>query len=248
MRAFTLTLIGLVILSGVASARGAGGRSETGRLSPGGVGHLHWVEYHKVAAEAAASKKPVMIYLYEGVKTPENVQEMVAAQLRLIPDDKVKEAASSLVCTKVDWMRPDDVRRAADSSSASGVLERDRLDASEDDGEEADESPDLIMEPEEWPQKICLYFLDYRGRPITEIDEITSKRAQFVATVKQVLATNAKRVKADEREEERAARKAAAGAARQAAKQEAAAEEDGGQPAGPEDGEPPEGDLQPGSE
>jgi hypothetical protein len=224
-----VTLLAFLFLAPLAAARQGGG--EYRLLRPGQDGNLNWQAYHEVAGLAAERKKPVLVYFFETEKTVDNAQEMISAQLRLFPDEKVKSAAAGLICTKVDWTDPDAVTRAMVKEDRKTALQerRDRrrqkggegggapgegdgpegggVDGGDEEEPEADSGPPaLIMPVEKWPQEICIVLLDYRGREIERLSKISSNAGNFLTALRKAVAVNERNLKADEKAAEKAER------------------------------------------
>ena len=206
-------LLSMCLLAPLATARGGG---EYRLLRPGKDGNLNWQEYHEVAGLAEQRPTPVMIYFFDSEKTVDNAQEMISAQLRLFPDEGVKSAAASLICTKVDWTDPDAVERAGTRRNRKAARKKDAETAT------AEEQP-LILPVSKWPQEVCILFLDYRGREIERLSKISSNAGKFLTSIRRALAVNERNRKADEKAEEKAEQEAAKAAAKEA-EEEAAKE------------------------
>jgi hypothetical protein len=226
-------LPGLLLLALTAPAHAGRGLGEARLLRPGRDSNLNWVEFHEVAEEAARTRKPVMIYFFEGEKSQENLQPMINAQLRLFPESDVKSACAGLICTKVEWTRPELVERAA-AREMQQELKRERRDErrrrqeegedqtpgeEEGDGPEGDDpgaeetEPEtfepFFLPPEQWAKGVAIYFCDYQGRVLTKVTRITTNERSFVSTIKKVKRANDQAIKKAEREAEKAAEEAA---------------------------------------
>jgi hypothetical protein len=241
-----LSLALALLLVGLAPqvlARGGGGRrGEYERLVPGSCGYVTWIHFQKVAAQAAQEKLPVLVYVYEAEKNRDNAQEMIAAQMRLFPDDEIRARLQSFICTRIDHTHPEEALREAPDLQGRGLLEVDEDDkegegADEGEGEEEvdapGEEPEPAAEPEPeffpqklWPHEISFVLLDYRGRVLKRVPRITSSTRNFLQVLEGVVVANAKIVRADEKEAERAARKAERERAREERRQAEEPEQD----------------------
>jgi hypothetical protein len=247
--AHRVTLLSLLLLlSGLAHAgRGLG---EFGLLRPGRDGNLNWVPFHEVSEQAARTRKPVMIYFYEGEKSQDNAQAMINAQLRLFPEPSVKSACAGLICTKVDWTRPQEVEAAAAQAQRKEIRADNQRrkrrprgagdDEAPPDSEEEKEVEEETFDPfflprEQWSKGVAIYFCDYLGNVLKRETRITTNERSFVTDVKRVKLANEKTIKAVDRAEEKEREKAE----REARKQE---EEEQQEPADGKEEEAPAGE------
>jgi hypothetical protein len=194
-------LVGLLTCSGLAQNTQ---ESEYDLLRPGKDDNLEWVRSGKVLETAKAEQKPVLIYFFNSEKTTKNARNMINAQFRVFPDDDVKTASASFLCTMIDLHE----HRMEIGKHAERVkLERGQI-------------PDFFETKMLWPTEPCFYFLDYMGRIIGKETDVPSSGSKFVKTLTKLERRNLLSIAKDERDAERAAKKAAREAERRAREEE----------------------------